>query len=424
MNERISMFLGEVCSEIKNKEVHSEVSEEIRDHILEAIEDYIDRGIEEDLAIEKALTRVGNPRNIGSDLNKIHRGKLDWINLTITAVLIVIGMVALISLHKHNLLSSYRSIVINIFAILLGVGIALVIYFYDYRRMEKYSKCIYIGSVGIILITWLIPSYINGGYFLYGITIGLVSLLGVVIGLSGILKNIRLQGISDYLKLSFLLFFPITLYVFIANLTIAGIYFITILILMKKANLNFKYISIFITTILIVFSIPFATRPYMMDRINSFRDPYKNPEGVGYLFIQADKVLNEAAIVGQASERGNELIKGLPVLENDMILVYIIYKFGWLIGFSLIVTMIIYILRMTSNIKKVKSLYGEILATGITSIFFLQILIGILFTFGMAPTGYGIPFIGAGGTNQVVSIIMIGILSSIYKRKSLGVVEV
>ena len=67
---------------------------------------------------------------------------------------------------------------------------------------------------------------------------------------------------------------------------------------------------------------------------------------------------------------------------------------------------------------KCEEIFGKLLAAGITVAITLQALINIAVSSSMIPaTGVPLPFISYGGTSLIVTMIMIGILLNISKKR-------
>ena len=103
MDKKIDKFLSRVCRYIKNKEVHKEVCEELKSHIYEIVEEYEESGLTEEEAINKAIERMGNPNDIGEKLNKVHKPKIDWINIGLITIMMLIGLSINLSLNSYQL---------------------------------------------------------------------------------------------------------------------------------------------------------------------------------------------------------------------------------------------------------------------------------------------------------------------------------
>ena len=65
-----------------------------------------------------------------------------------------------------------------------------------------------------------------------------------------------------------------------------------------------------------------------------------------------------------------------------------------------------------------KDMYGLLLAAGAVSIFFFHLIINVGMTLGMMPiTGLPLPFITAGGSTLLTSLMAIGIILNVGLRR-------
>lgn len=84
-------FLKIVLSHIKFPFDRDDIKTELEDHILDKIEDYKNQGYDEVEAENLALKDMGNPKEIGLELNKEHNFIIGWLwKLTSYAVIILL----------------------------------------------------------------------------------------------------------------------------------------------------------------------------------------------------------------------------------------------------------------------------------------------------------------------------------------------
>ena len=152
---QIKEYLENVCNEIKYKPIRNEISKELENHIEEAKEEYISKGENEEKAIEKAITDMGDAEIIGKRLNKIHKPKMDY--KLIILVLILLCFTFLVSIIKTKAyLFSVGEIpffIKTIIYIFIGIILGTIIYFIDYTKIKKYSNYIYIIASALIIYT-------------------------------------------------------------------------------------------------------------------------------------------------------------------------------------------------------------------------------------------------------------------------------
>ena len=149
----INTFLDLVCNEIKYKPIRNDIAEELKNHINEIKQEYIDKGLESNKAEDKAVEQMGNPKEIGLKLNKIHKPKLDWKLLII--MIITLGFSLLVTFTRASNISQNNEIDVMIKYIafmVIGIILSVICYFVDYRKLLKHSnKLFIIASLSIIV---------------------------------------------------------------------------------------------------------------------------------------------------------------------------------------------------------------------------------------------------------------------------------
>lgn len=93
-------FVEEIVSHVKFKFDKDEISSELNHHMIDKIEDYIEKGYEEKEAERFAINHMGDPEEIGLQLNKQHNPVLGWIwvitnigvKILITLSILIVGI--------------------------------------------------------------------------------------------------------------------------------------------------------------------------------------------------------------------------------------------------------------------------------------------------------------------------------------------
>ena len=78
LDKYIKGFMDTVCSQIRYKSIHKSISDELTDHICEQKSQYINQGLDEEEAVKKALQQMGDPVQVGKELDKAHRPRTEW----------------------------------------------------------------------------------------------------------------------------------------------------------------------------------------------------------------------------------------------------------------------------------------------------------------------------------------------------------
>lgn len=408
-NPNVKNYLDEVCSEIKNKRVHNEIKDELLCHIEEITLSYIDSGITEEEALNKAISQMGSSLTIGTELNKVHESKVDWKLLFLTSILVTIGILNLyfINIQYNNNPITKRTL----FFTFIGTIILYLSSLLDYRKLKLHCKTIYVISI-ILLSPTLINRPVNGfkawlnlGFFTVNIVYIIPFLL--VIALSGIIQELDFKKKINILIGSVLFLIPSVFIYFTNALSILFTYLICTIVLMKTSKINVKHIILngVLQLPLLGFSI-----------LNYINNTYSISED--FLHSTLNAFLSSSVLFGKSANFNPDLI---PNFHTDFVFSFIICYFGWIAGIITVALFLMLIVRMLKFISIVKNSYGKLLLSGFVSIFTVQILWTILMNFNLAPlTIAGLPFISYGGTGSVFNLLVIGIITNIYKGKTVS----
>ena len=114
MPEKISEFLDSVCAHIKYKTIHQEIRDELHSHVNELKDDYMKEAQNEDVALDLAITAMGDCESIGKHLNKQHQPQTEWSLIGLAAVIGLIGgVVTYISSYSIQMVNFERYLTHN-----------------------------------------------------------------------------------------------------------------------------------------------------------------------------------------------------------------------------------------------------------------------------------------------------------------------
>ncbi len=444
----IKHFLNKVCDEIKYEPVKSSISEELKLHIEEIKEDYQNQGMEEKEAEEKAVSQMGVAEEIGKKLNKIHKPKLDWKLLVLVAILMGFGLIVAI-LKQPTMNDDY--IESTIIYMIIGIILSIVVYFFDYRKMKKYSNVIYL----IASIIMILP--IIGGYSVKGLTyiwifnisifpptiavpLYLIAFIGFIVNydknkiIKITISNKKFIINKDLIKILISSIGSLFLMVFIPSFTNAEIlgisYFIitTVKIIQNKEkrikNLTVLYgiPLLLISFIIILLAIE---SPYKFNRIKASFNPEVDPNGSGWVGMLQKDILKNSKLIGKAdTEVISNNYEYMIINESNFTFIYLLGKAGILIAGLLVCTIILTSIKLIINAKNIRELYGKYLIIGISTLYILQSFMTILMNVNMGiQTNVNLPFVTYGGVYFIVNILTIAIIFSIYRRKDINEYE-
>jgi len=188
-------------------------------------------------------------------------------------------------------------------------------------------------------------------------------------------------------------------------------------IIIMVGGTNLKHILyILMISILLVLIIVF-TSGNVLSRFTSYLNPWSDPYGDGYQLIQSLIALGNGEIFGVGFGKGIQKYFYLPYPQSDFIFSVMGEELGF-IGITIFfIVFLMIIWRIIINALRSKETFGMLLGIGIASLLAIQAAINIGGVTGTIPiTGVPLPFISAGGSSLIVSMISIGIILSLSRE--------
>lgn len=160
--------------------------------------------------------------------------------------------------------------------------------------------------------------------------------------------------------------------------------------------------------------------PYRVARIVTFLRPEADPQGISYQVQQALLAIGSGGLWGLGLGRSRQKFRYLPEPAGDAIFSIAAEELGY---FRMLLLLLLYafiLLRGYNIARSAPDTFGRLLAAGVTSWFFVQMVVHIGANLAILPlTGIPLLFVSHGGTALVVAMAAAGILLNIsrYARR-------
>lgn len=163
----------------------------------------------------------------------------------------------------------------------------------------------------------------------------------------------------------------------------------------------------------------FVLREYQKQRVLTFLDPESDPLGSGWNIIQSKAAIGSGGVWGKGWLLGTQShLDFLPESHTDFIIAVLAEEFG-MVGVCLL--LLVYLLLIARGLiitAQAQTLFGKLLAGGLTMTFFVYVFVNIGMVSGLLPVvGVPLPFISYGGTSLVTLLSSFGILMSIHTHR-------
>lgn len=354
--------------------------------------------------------------------------KLDWITLVVIFLLIGMGLVALYSVSFVENKFEAKYFQKQIIAIVIGIGLMAFLSFYDYRAIDFYSTKLYFAILAVLaaVIFWGVRVRGTVGWIGFGdfnIQPVEIAKLVLIIFLASFLskKKTKLSILTRTITSIILVFLPIFLVLQQPDFGSAAIIVAIWVGMLAASGLNRKNLLVLALIGAVLFSAGwFFLKDYQKNRIKNFITPYEDPRGSGYNAIQSIVAVGSGGIWGKGLGHGSQSqLNFLPEKRTDFIFAVIAEELG-LVGSGIVIILFgILLYRMKEVARLARDNFGYLITIGIMIMFSVQILVNIGMNIGMSPVaGVTLPLLSYGGSSMVSVLAAIGMIQSIYIRRT------
>ncbi len=201
------------------------------------------------------------------------------------------------------------------------------------------------------------------------------------------------------------------------NMSITICVLFVMMFMLFVGGISFKHFLFLAIPALLMIPVLIIIEPYRLERLLAFLNPWANPQDEGYQLIQSFFAISNGGLFGVGLFNSRQKYLFLPFSESDFIFAVIAEEFGL---FGTILILLLYFVLIFCGIKiaiKAKNRFGCYLASGITAVIAVQMMINVAVVSGLIPpTGLPLPFISHGSTSIVVFMSAVGVLRSIDKK--------
>lgn len=443
---RTEEYLHILTDQVRCKMARDEIQDEIRGHIEDQTAAYLSEGMEPDQAEEMAVREMGDPVEVGQDMDRIHRPKMAWGMIALITILSIAGyvlrqvMYAITRSIENSMpvdlatpsISSGWYTRFELPMLLFGLALMIGICYVDYTRIAKRARELMLGYLFLILLgISFLGGSVNGArrWIVVGglFTLNIVNLLWLTVPLfAAILYRYRgqsykalVKGILWMLAVEWIMLHfggdfvsAYTLFLVYNTVIVAAVYKGWFQIRKKPILFGIGGITllspVWLTGLLLI-----VGKAYQKDRILSFLGVGEN---ISYQLEICRKMLSGSSAF-DGNPEFNELLTMAP--SSSHLLTYVIASYGILAGVLLAVLLVVLFLRFARISLQQRNQLGMVMGTGCTVLFLIQVIAFIAENTGII-TGFDTycPFLGTGRSGMLASYILLGILLSIYRYQN------
>lgn len=301
--------------------------------------------------------------------------------------------------------------------VIAGIIIVFLLSRIDTRTFFSISTGIYIASILLLLLTMLIGKNIRGsvrwidlGFFNLQTSEIIKPMLAIFY--ASYLSKKRLTKWKDILLFLFLAFIPVIMVAIQPDLGSAlTLACLPLALLLFTGNIK-KLLIIGVVTIAVIIPVEsLLLKPYQRQRLETFINPYKDPQGAGYNVIQATIAVGSGGIFGKGVKLGTQShLNFLPERHTDFIFASFVEEFG-LLGASFLLAAYFFIFKTCLQTSKIlHDGRASLVSLSVFSIMAFQTIVNIGMNLGVMPvTGITLPLFSYGGSSLLSFAILLGL---------------
>ena len=363
---------------------------------------------------------------------------VDLTLLVVTAALVVIGLFAIYSATSQTLrqdgLDPLSRVNKQVATAVLGFIVLLVMMTFDYRFLKVYAGFIY-GITLFLLLVLQIPGVAGGegatsnyidipGVSLLQISPSEFAKIGLIVILSAMLSELRtpVPMLSDVVRV--LMVAGLTMGLVFINVEIGTTIVLTAITvgILVVAGTRAKHLIALAAGAIILIVLAFqlnVIKSYQVDRLTAFFDSGNAAEDARYNLEQSEIAVGSGGMFGRGYLHGTQTnLDYVPEQHTDFIFTVIGEEFGFF-GSVFVLGLFAALLWRAIRIAYLsKDSFGTYLATGVASMFAIQMFVNVGMVIGIMPiTGIPLPFLSYGGTAMLVNFVAVGILLNVHMRR-------
>ncbi len=330
--------------------------------------------------------------------------------------------VFVVSHPEEQALTVLRGLLLNLF--LAGAGF-IVAYLMNVEVVRSWIKYLLLFTILLLLATLVIGTEVNGAKRWINLHFMMLqpsefAKLTVIFYLAEVICNKRdRMGLLQELIYPFGLVSAIVLVIAIEDLGTALIIFATAIILFLMGGMRAKYFVALVTIATAVVAVLILMKPYRIERLKVWRDPWQYRQTQGYQQVQSEIALGRGGMTGVGFGNSQRKLRYLPEASTDFIFAIIGEEFGFVGSVVLIGAFLVFFLTGVYFVLSRGDPFALYLCAGIVMMLGIQTAINLgVVTSTLPNKGVPLPFISYGGSSLLVSSMMAGFLLNVVVSES------
>jgi rod shape determining protein RodA len=350
----------------------------------------------------------------------------DWAMLFVVLTIGGLGVLQIFSAtHDTVWQGSWWKQIVYIAA---GILLMWVVTQFDYHAMLLKAYPLYIVSAVLLLAVLLVGKRAFGSTRWIALPAGIhlqvseFAKISVILLVARFLTNLKTDvlEIRDLLKLGGMVLIPMALIAKEPDLGTSLTYLPILAMGIILAGMRWQYWAAIGVVGLVLVPFAFANlQPYQKNRIVSFLDPERDPQGTGYQLIQSKIAVGAGGTWGKGITKGSQTqLRFLPVPHTDFIFSAFAEEHGFVGVMFVLILYFVLLMQVVQDGQTAPDREGMYICMGVGALLLFHILVNVGMVVGRMPvTGIPLPLMSYGGSSIWSTFLMLGLANSVRVRR-------
>ncbi len=352
----------------------------------------------------------------------------DLVFIGICAACSLLSVIAMYAIFRHmNLMDTVRPVIVQRGASAIGIVLAFIISFMDYKEMCELYRWHLAFTIGLMILCMFIgyapPGTSNKAWIElpFGLSIQPSELLKIstILTLSYFMdmhKN-NINEIKTLVRLIGIACVPLLFVLIQKDIGTLLIYFIMIACMFFARGISARFIAFCFAGVTVAMPFMWAFNiidDYQKNRILGLFNPEEYAsvmwqQNMGAISIGSGRIFGKGFFVDNHN--------ATPLAYNDFIFSFIAECLGF-VGTVLVLLLIVFLwLRILSIARRSRDMAGSLVCVGVFGMMMAQTFINIGMNLSLLPViGVTLPLFSAGGTSVIVIYCAIGLVLSVARH--------
>jgi rod shape determining protein RodA len=350
----------------------------------------------------------------------------DWFIFLLALVIAFVGIVEIHSATHYDRAENFY--LKQVYRVLIGLVLMVLAMSIDYHTLAENVPYFYIAGILSLLSVLALGRRVSGskswislgGFFEFQPS-EIVKVI-VVLALARFLCEIRTEYLSgkEILKASAIFGFPVLLIILQPDLGSALTFFPILVTGLILGGLRPKWVIGAIILAVFVLALGwYNLKVYQKERIYTFLEPERDPQGAGYHSIQSKIAFGSGGFWGKGIGKGSQTRLGfLPERHTDFIFSVVGEELGFVGAGTMLILYLLIIMRSIHVAQTARDKLGIYIAVGGTSVLLFHILENMGMVVGLMPiTGIPLPLLSYGGSAILSTFLFLGLIINVRMRR-------